>query len=515
MNKKIKIFAQEKTNNDTSLLYGTNAEYMGRVIYGGIYDPESSLSDEDGYRLDVKKAIGDLKLSMVRFPGGNFVSGYNWKEGVGTNRPVRLNLAWYQTEPNTIGLHENYNYYKSIDVPLYMNINMGLGTIKDGMELVEYCEHKGGTTLSEERISNGQIEPFGFKYWCIGNEMDGWWQMGHMDYTDYAKKCFEMAKMIKRYNPNLKLTACGTSKPTFKWFGKWEKEVIGKCYDYIDYISLHTFFDCSDYYKYKNKSLYEYFGAIRKAEDDIKLVEKIIDKEKKKRKGIKHDVYISYDEWNVWHRVKGISDPNDWQVEARRLECVYDFKDALICTDFLALLMEHSNKVKIACQAQLVNVLSLIFTNKEDMFLQTTYYPYKFCSNYMKGEYVKLSYNKETIRSKSFGSYDKYKVVMVKGIGETGVLAVNLSKDSSYDIEIPVNCDAKIIISDIMQANENDKNSFENKNNVIPQHLESKIENGILSFTLKEFSICMIAFESENEKQSEEMKETNNNVVYC
>jgi alpha-N-arabinofuranosidase len=344
-------------------LFGNFAEHLGRVIYGGIYEEGSPLSDAQGYRRDTMKAVQELGVSILRWPGGNFVSGYNWKDGIGPKdqRPARPDYAWGGVETNRFGTDEFLEYCERIGVDPYICINAGLGTIEDARNWVEYCNGDRRTYWADQRRKNGREKPYGVKVWGLGNELDGPWQMGHKSAEDYAKFALEAGKAMHWTDPSIKLIASGSSNFGADWIG-WNRTVLEKTRDVIDYLSLHT------YIGNRENNFEQFLAASQNIEHYIKVTEGLIDAAQSGQRNPR-PIYIAYDEWNVWYRARGGG------AGVKGLEEIYNYEDALAMGMFFNSFFRHANIVKMANLAQLVNGIAPIFTNKEGLFLQPIYFP--------------------------------------------------------------------------------------------------------------------------------------------
>ena len=357
-------------------IYGNFVEHLGRCIYGGIYDPGNPLSDEKGYRKDVMAAAKELKPSLLRYPGGNFVSNYNWLDGVGpkAERVPRMELAWQRLETNEFGTNEFLAYAKAVNSEPYFAVNMGTGTIEEARRWVEYCNVKEGPYYAELRKKHGYPEPYNIKYWGLGNEMDGPWQMGHLDAPDYAKKAREAAKLMQRTSPGIKLIAAGSSNyRTGSDPDYWNQTILDELKDVIDYIGLHIYVGNPD------SNYYNFLATPLVLEQRTKIVKGFINKamQTANRPG-RDPIYIAWDEYNVWYRARG----GAAAVGTHALEERYNLEDALVIACFLNAFIRNADVVKIANMAQLVNVIAPIFTSEKGMFRQTIYYPLQlFASN--------------------------------------------------------------------------------------------------------------------------------------
>ena len=356
---RIKIDVDRTIGTVDPLLFGNFTEHLGRMIYGGIYDEKSPLSDANGYRKDVLEAVKGLDVSILRWPGGNFASAYNWKDGIGPKdrRPARLELAWNDVETNRFGTDEFLRYAEMIGAEPYICINLGLGTLDDARHWVEYTNSAKPTFWADERRRNGRDAPYNVKYWALGNEIDGPWQMGHKNAVDYAKMALEAGKAMRAVDPSIKLVASGSSNYGADWIG-WNRTVLETLRNTVDYIAIHTYINNSA------NDLERYLGQWQLTVD--RYIETTAALIRQVRTGPNpRPIYVAYDEWNVWYRA----------FESQRLEEVYNFEDALAIGMFFNSFFRHADVVKMANLAQMVNVIAPIMTNDQGLYLQTTYFP--------------------------------------------------------------------------------------------------------------------------------------------
>ena len=361
-------------------VYGSFIEHLGRAVYGGIYEPGHPAADENGFRKDVSALISELNVSVVRYPGGNFVSGYNWEDGVGpvSLRPRKLDLAWGSTEPNTFGTDEFMRWCKTVGTEPMMAVNLGTRGPDEARNLVEYCNHPGGTFYSDMRIKNGAAAPHNVKLWCLGNEMDGPWQMGHKDASDYGKTANEAAKLMKWTSPEIETVLCGSSSYGMKTFGDWETTALDLAYDNVDYVSMHQYHGNSE------DNMENFLAKGVETDAFIKSVIAALDYVQGKRHAKKR-IYVSFDEWNVWYHSNG-APYEKWSVAPPILEDVYNFADALVVGTMLNSILRRADRIKIACLAQLVNVIAPIMTETGGRaWKQTVYYPFYYASRYGRG----------------------------------------------------------------------------------------------------------------------------------
>lgn len=367
-------------------LYGSFIEHLGRAVYTGIYEPKHELADSQGFRTDVLELVRRLNVPVVRYPGGNFVSGFRWEDSVGPKhqRPKRLDLAWKTLEPNTFGLHEFVDWAKKANTEVMYAINLGTRGPLEAQDVVEYCNHKGGTYWSDKRICNGAPDPFGIRLWCLGNEMDGPWQTGAKTATEYGRVANEAAKVMKWVDDSIETVACGSSGTNMKTFGQWEFDVLTECYSNVDYVSLHR------YYGNPHNDTADFLASTLDLDDFIKTVASICDAVKGK-KHAKKTVNLSLDEWNVWYHSNNqdeeVHEREPWGTALHLLEDIYNFEDALLVGLMLITMLRNADRVKIGCLAQLVNVIAPIMTReKGGAWAQTIFYPMMQASMYGRGK---------------------------------------------------------------------------------------------------------------------------------
>lgn len=384
-NAKMVIDKDFKISRVDHRIYGSFIEHLGRAVYSGIYQPEHPLADENGFRKDVMKMVSDLNVSVIRYPGGNFVSNFFWEDSVGPieNRKPRLDLAWRSLEPNTFGIDEFSNWTSKVNADTMMAVNLGTRGTKDACNLLEYCNYTSGTKYSDMRIGNGRKEPYNIKLWCLGNEMDGEWQVGQKTMTEYGRLAAETAKAMKLIDPEIELVSCGSSYMEMPTFPQWEATTLELDYDYVDYISLHQ------YYGNLNNDSSDYLAHSDDMDKFIKSVIAACDFVKAKKRG-KKTINLSFDEWNVWFHSKDeeedITKNHPWQVAPSLLEDHYNFEDALMVGLMMITLLKNADRVKIACLAQLVNVIAPIMTEPDGKaWRQTIYYPFLHASKYGRG----------------------------------------------------------------------------------------------------------------------------------
>lgn len=381
-------------------LFSSFTEHLGRSIYTGIYEPGHPEADEQGFRKDVMSLVRELKVPVIRYPGGNFVSCYDWHDGIGPkeNRPRRMDYAWSSIETNQFGIDEFCQWAEKAGVEPMIAVNLGTGSIKDAGDLVEYCNFPGGTYWSDLRIKNGHKEPYGVKYWCLGNEMEGSWQAGHLSAEDYTKKALEAAKIMKWVDPSIKLIACGSSYEMLPTYLEWDRTMLTELWDQVDYLSTHN------YTMNSGQGTGNYLASYAQLDQHIKNTQKAIDYVKAKNHFAKA-IKICLDEWNVWNfqdiKIDSLDDlaglttfemtsAEKWEVAPAILQEKYSLLDATVVGGLGITLLNNADVVDIACLAQLINVIAPITTKPGGGILkQAIYYPFEMLSNYGRGRVIK------------------------------------------------------------------------------------------------------------------------------
>ena len=369
-------------------IYGNFIEHIGRCIYGGIYDEGSPLADADGNRKDVLDGARKLGVTQLRWPGGNFSSGYHWQDGIGPKgaRPARHDLAWFQRESNRFGTDEFISTCRKLGAEPYICVNLGTGAIDEASSWVEYCNRQGGTYYSDLRKKNGHPEPYRVKYWGLGNEIYGDWQIGHKNAADYAKQGLEFAKVMKWQDPSIKLVACGTGDPS------WDRPVLESMVNHVDYISAH-------HYSASNgpEDYYEILGSVAQMERTMRnsaLVAATISAEA--RKPI--PVWTALDEWNIINNWADASKRDD----VHKFEVIYNLRDALWVASALNSIQRHCRTVRMANLAQLVNVIAPMQTSPTDLLLLTIFYPLQLYASRSGNVALDVTVQSPRFETKSF-----------------------------------------------------------------------------------------------------------------
>jgi len=421
-------------------LYGSFIEHLGRAVYGGIYEPDHPTADRHGFRRDVIDLVRRLDVPVVRYPGGNFVSGFNWEDSIGPRdrRPKRLDLAWATTETNEVGLHEFVDWARDANSEVMYAVNLGTRGPDAARNIVEYSNHRGGTQWSDLRIKTAQKSPLNIKLWCLGNEMDGPWQMGQKTAYEYGRVASEAGKMMKLVDSGIELVACGSSSLTMPTFGAWEYEVLDQCYDQVDYVSIHR------YYGNPTGDTPGFLARNMDMDEFIKTVVAICDAVGGKKHSRKK-LMLSFDEWNVWYHSNAqdreIVKRDKWGVALPLLEDIYNFEDALLVGSMLITMLRNADRVKIACMAQLVNVIAPIMTrNGGGAWAQTIYWPLMHASRYGRGTALR-----PVVQSPAYDCSDYTDVQLLDAtatLGDDGSLTIfAVNRDMKEDIKLT--CDLR------------------------------------------------------------------------
>ncbi|OCJ07179.1 alpha-N-arabinofuranosidase [Rhizobium sp. AC27/96] len=479
-------------------LYSSFLEHLGRAIYGGIYEPGHPTADENGFRKDVIELVRELNSPYCRYPGGNFVSAYNWEDGVGprSERPVRLDLAWRTRESNQIGVNEFVDWCKKANTKPMLAVNLGSRGLDAARNFLEYCNHPSGTYWSDLRRKHGWADPHDVKLWCLGNEMDGPWQVGHKSAYEYGRLADETAKAMRGFDKSLELVVCGSSNSDMKTYPDWEAQVLEQCYDSADHISLHM------YFANREKNTLNYLAKAEKLDRYIVTIGGVIDYIKAKKRS-KKTIGISFDEWNVWYHSnqqdKDILARNEWPDAPHLLEDVYNFEDVLQVGGILNTFIRRADRVRIACIAQLVNVIAPIMTEDGGpAWRQTIYYPLYFASKYGRGYALRLVTDGPTYDSDEADDVPYLDVSAVHDeVGKMVTLfAVNRHPDSSLDLDTRLEgfAGARVVEQhEMVHPDLQATNTASHPNAVVPTSTgDAKVEDGRLRATLKPLSYTVI-----------------------
>jgi alpha-N-arabinofuranosidase len=473
------------------LLFGGFAEHMGRCVYGGFFDPASPHADEHGYRNDVKAALREMRLSILRYPGGNMLSGYDWQDGVGPRdkRPRRRELAWQSIETNQFGTNEFIDFCRHMQIEPMLGLNFGTGTIADASALVEYCNAPAGTRYADMRVAHGYPEPHAVKYWCVGNEMDGPWQIGHLEAEEYGRKAREAAKMMRWQDPNLKLVACGSSNTEMPTYPEWDRIVLENCWEHVDYLALHYYAT-----NYENDTA-SYLALSAQFESHVDTLAGLLRFVKAKLRS-NHNVKLSWDEWNVWYKDR--SGRGGWQEAPHLSEEVYNLEDALVVAQWMSVFLRRCDVLDIACLAQIVNTISPLLTTNDQLLRQTTFYPFVLFSNHAAGLSLQPLTTAPESDTKLFGpmplldvsaSYDQAN-------DRGAVFIVNRSQNEAVTTDIGWQGAAPSQVAAAYQLSGSDPkavNTFAQPNTIAPKQLDGlRVEEGRITLRLPPLSFTVL-----------------------
>jgi alpha-N-arabinofuranosidase len=416
-------------------LFGSFVEHMGRCVYGGIYEPGHPLADGDGFRTDVAGLTRELGVSVLRYPGGNFVSGYDWRDGVGpqAERPARLDRAWKAIETNEVGTDEFLRWAERLRVEPMMAVNLGTGGVQDACDLLEYCNRPAGTRWADARVKNGSVEPYDVRLWCLGNEMDGPWQVGHKTAGEYARAAEETARAMRRVDPTVELVACGSSNSAMPTFGAWEATVLERTYDLVDHVSLHA------YYEEVEGDRASFLASATDMAAMIDAVVATADAVGARRRS-RRRLTLSFDEWNVWYqqRFPG-EDALDYVPSRHLIEDDYSVVDAVVVGDLLMTLLGRADRVAVACQAQLVNVIAPIRTEPGGpAWAQSVFDPFALTARHARGDVLLPATRSPRHDTARYGEVDLVSAAATHDdeTGETAVFLVNRSPTDPVPVEL-------------------------------------------------------------------------------
>ncbi|MDI9520150.1 MAG: alpha-N-arabinofuranosidase [Bacillota bacterium] len=474
-------------------IYGSFIEHLGRAVYGGIYEPGHPKANAQGFRTDVIDLIKKLGVPVVRYPGGNFVSGFDWEDSIGPRdqRRHRLDLAWFTTETNEVGLHEFVDWCKQAGTEPMYAINLGTRGVDAARSIVEYANHKGGSYWSDLRIKNGAKEPFGIKLWCLGNEMDGPWQIGGKTAYEYGRIAKEAAKVMKWVDPSIELVACGSSHLDMPTFGDWELTMLNECYEHVDYVSLHR------YYGNRDNNLPKYLARSLDMESFIHTVVAICDAVGGKKHSKKR-LNLSFDEWNVWYHSneqdQEVWKRDKWNRALPLLEDIYNFEDALLVGSLLISFLRNADRVKIACMAQLVNVIAPIMTrNGGGAWAQTIYWPLMQASKYGRGTALRVMVDSPVYACADYDNIPELdSTATLQDDGSLSIFAVNRSQKDPITLKADLRSfsglekyEHSVLHHDDIKA----VNTEENPDNVKPVALKGGVlDNGRLEVVIPPLS---------------------------
>jgi alpha-N-arabinofuranosidase len=471
-------------------LFGSFIEHLGRAIYGGIYEPEHASANTQGFRQDVLELVREIDVPIVRYPGGNFVSGYDWEDGVGPRdqRPRRLDLAWKTLEPNLVGTDDFIDWCRAANSAPMLAVNLGTRGIDAARNLLEYCNFPGGTLWSDKRIANGYDDPHDVKVWCLGNEMDGPWQIGAKTADEYGRLAHETAKVMKWVDPTIELVACGSSNRSMKSYADWEATVLEHTYPHVDYLSLHTYYGnlAEDTPNFLAKSIdMDHFIS-----EVVSICDYVGSKLRSKKR-----IHLSFDEWNVWFHSRAAdrqrTERTPWEIAPPLLEDIYTMEDALLVGAMVITLLRHADRVKMGCLAQLVNVIAPIMTETGGKaWRQTIFYPYLHGSRYGRGVALDVGVQSPTYDDATFDAVPYLEAVATwdEANESLTLFAVNRDLESALPLEGDLRAFpgyAVIEHTTLTHADLKATNTADHPNNVAPRaNGDAQVSDGQLTAIL-------------------------------
>lgn len=413
-------------------VFGGFAEHLGRVIYEGLYDPDSRHADEDGCRRDVMEALRRLRMTAMRYPGGNYASGFHWRDGVGPRdrRPTVLELAWQSIEPNRFGTDEFIKLCRKMGWTPMLTVNLGTGTPEEARDWVEYCNCPAGTRYADLRTANGSPAPHGVDLWCLGNEMDGPWQLGHVPAEQYAIRAQQAAKMMKDTDPSIELVACGSCTIGLATYMEWDRQVLEYLGNYADYVSLHR------YVGNPGNDTADYLGITNSIDQQIEEMDAVCRYVQARRRSKKR-TYLCFDEWNVWYRARQKEHVDGrGKFAPHLLEEIYNLEDALVVAGFLNSFIRHADVLKIANLAQIVNAIAPIMTRGDDLLIQPIYYPFEMYSRRREGVALRVVLQGPAYEGRTSGKVTYVDASAILNGDRLSVFAVNRSLQEAAPVQI-------------------------------------------------------------------------------
>lgn len=467
---------------------------MGRAIYEGVYDPNSPHADDEGFRQDVLDALRRMDMPLVRYPGGNFVSGYHWRDGVGpkSDRPSVRELAWNSIETNQFGTDEFMALSKKMNWAPMMAVNLGSGTPEEARDWVEYCNSPAGTKFADMRVANGHPEPYGIKLWCLGNEMDGPWQIGQVPAEHYAIRAKQAARMMKSVDPTIELVACGSCSVNMKTYMEWDREVLEFLGNTADYVSLHR------YTGNRDDNTPAFLSISESVEQQIRDMDAVCRYVQAKRKSKKR-AYLCMDEWNVWYKNKDMN--GQGQIAPHLIEEIYNLEDALAVAGFLHAFVRNADVVKIANLAQIVNLIAPIITRDDDILIQSTFYPFEMFSKRREGIALRVSQQGPTYDAGNNGSVPVIDASAIQNEDKLHLFLTNRSMDEEIEVKVAI---ADRTVVEALDAemltgpNATAANSFEDLEVIKPTAMEDiRCDRGQATFVLPPLSFSALTLRLE------------------
>jgi len=477
----VRVGAQAGARIDRRL-FGSFLEHLGRAVYGGIYEPGHPSANAAGMRTDVIALVRELGVTLVRYPGGNFVSSYDWEDGVGpaAERPTRLDPAWHSLEPNKVGIAEFMAWAADAGVEPMLAVNLGTRGVADAIRLLEYCNASMGT-LSDLRRSHGRPEPYGIRSWCLGNEMDGPWQIGHRSAAEYARLADQTAHAMRSLDDSVQLVACGASGPEVPWFEEWTREVLRTTYRNADLISCHWYVSGDELdlasYLASGITMDSYIDDVVRIADEVGV-----------ELGTDKRIDVSFDEWNVWNLERNaqrdtITGMDNWPFAPPLLEEEYTLADAVVVGALLISLMAHCERVKIACLAQVVNAIAPIMTVPGGpAWRQTIFHPFALSAPMAGGQLLPVDIDVPCLNTARYGSVPVVQAVACVGGEPAAVHLFAVNRDPVHDVDVRVELAAPAVrfeVTTLSGPDPNATNNAANPDRVLPVTAEQNASDPV------------------------------------
>jgi alpha-L-arabinofuranosidase len=477
-------------------LFGSFVEHMGRCVYTGIHEPGHPTADEHGFRGDVADLTREAGVSLVRYPGGNFVSGYRWEDGVGPveDRPARIDLAWRSLETNAVGLNEFAGWARRTGVEPMLVVNLGTRGVQEACDLLEYTNHPGGTALSDLRAQHGHPAPHDVRLWGLGNEMDAPWQVGYATAEAYGLRATQTARAMRQVDPRIELVVCGSSHRGMPTFGAWETAVLEQAYDDVDFISVHG------YYEERESDLCSFLASSVDMDEHIRAVIATADAVGARR-GSRRRVDLAFDEWNVWYQ-HDFAGHTKLELERtpRLIEDTFSVADAVAVGGFLNAFIRHADRLKIACQAQLVNVIGLLRTEEHGpAWAQTIFHPFAQTARLARGTSLRVEAKGARHDTAAFGEVDTVDASATwdEATGDVAVFLVNRHPTEPVVVTIDARSFAGLQVSECLRLDDEDprrtNTAAEPRAVQLRPDPEVRVEGGCLELRLSPASWTAIA----------------------
>ena len=475
-------------------IFGGFLEHLGRAVYEGVYEPTSKHADDMGCRTDVLEALKRLRFTAMRYPGGNFVSGYHWQDAVGPRekRPTTMDLAWQSIETNQFGPNEFLELSQRMGWTPMMAVNLGTGNPEEARNWLEYCNISGGTKYAELRRAHGYEKPFDVKLWCLGNEMDGPWQIGHVPAETYAINAQQTANMMRMCDPNIELVVCGSCAINLPTYLEWDRKVLEHCRDYVDYISVHRYVENPEH------DTENFLAVMNSIDQQIEATDSVC-KAVQQTKKTKKRIALSFDEWNIWYRARTAEHLDGRaKIAPPLLEEVYNLEDALVAAGFLNSFIRHADSVKIANLAQIVNVIAPLLTRGDDLLFQTIFYPIEMMAKRREGVSLQIQVTGDSYASKEYGTVTTLDSSAILNGQELSVFLVN--RDLNQDLEVTIDLAdlsiSKLLNGEIVHGTDpRAENTFENPNKIVAKDFdEACIKDGKAIVKLPPLSVAAMTF---------------------